>query len=185
LAGSRAWPTLVTGATGVETHLEEAAVKVRSAKGKAPVQVRSDATVAEAAQLMDRFGVGAVVVVDPATDGPVGIVTDRDLEVRGVARSLPSDARVDSLMSTDVVCIDAGSDIREADTLFAAHPFRRLPVVDGDTFVGMLSVDDLLVYLSCSLEELASVLGALTRSVTAQLTAAHPEPPPPVPSGAE
>ena len=58
-------------------------------------------------------------------------------------------------MSTDVVSIDAGDDIRQAYKLFASHPFRRLPVVDGDEFVGMLTVDDLLVYLTCSLEALA------------------------------
>ena len=113
-----------------------------------PVQNGSDATVAEAAQLMDRFGVGAVVVIDPESRQLAGIVTDRDVVVRGVARRVGSDARVDSIMSTDTVCIGADDDIRKAYRLFAAYPFRRLPVVEEDEFVGMLTVDDLLAYLS-------------------------------------
>jgi CBS domain-containing protein len=156
---------------------------VRDVTGKAPVHIRSDATVAEAAQLMDRFGVGAVMVIDPGPGGPVGIVTDRDLVVRGVARRAPTDARVDSMMSTDVVSIDAGDDIRQAYKLFASYPFRRLPVVDGEEFVGMLTVDDLLVYLTCSLESLAGELGELTHSVSTQLTMARPAPSLPVPAG--
>lgn len=156
---------------------------VRNVTGKAPVHIRSDATVAEAAQLMNRFGVGAVMVTDPGTGGPVGIVTDRDLVVRGVARRAPTDARVDSMMSTDVVTIDAGDDIRQAYKLFAAYPFRRLPVVEGDEFVGMLTVDDLLVYLTCNLESLAGQLGELTHSVSSQLTMARPAPLPPMPAG--
>jgi CBS domain-containing protein len=158
-------------------------MEVRDVTGKAPVQIRSDATVAEAAQLMDRFGVGAVVVMDPGSARPAGIVTDRDLVVRGVARLVPPEARVDSMMSTDVVCVNADDDLRAAYKLFAAYPFRRLPVLDGDEFVGMLSLDDLLVYLSCSLESLVGELGELTHSVTAQLASARPVPTPPVPAG--
>lgn len=151
--------------------------------GKAPVQVRRDATVAEAAQLMDQCGVGAVVVIDNDSGEPVGIVTDRDLVVRGVARRTPSDARVDSMMSSEIVSVNAGADIREAYKLFGAYSFRRLPVVDGDTFVGMLTVDDLLVYLTCSLGSLTSELSELTHAVTTQLTAARPVPTPLVPAG--
>jgi CBS domain-containing protein len=155
-------------------------MKVRDAKAKSPVQINADATVADAAQLMDRFGVGAVVVVDPGTGQPVGIVTDRDLVVRGVARRVPADARVDSMMSTDIVTIDGDDDIREAYKLFAAHPFRRLPVVSGEDFVGMLTVDDLLVYLACILESATGELSELVRAVGVQLSSAHPEPVSPV-----
>ena len=158
-------------------------MKVRDAKGRVPVQIDSDATVADAARLMDRFGVGAVVVVDSQSRQPAGIVTDRDVVVRGVARGVASDARVDSIMSTDIVCIGADDDVREAYKVFAAYPFRRVPVIDGDEFVGMLTVDDLLVYLSCSLESLVGDLGELTHSVSSQLAAARPVPTPPVPAG--
>ncbi len=129
---------------------------------------------------MDRYGVGAVVVIDPQNRQPVGIVTDRDVVVRGVARRVASDARVDSIMSTDIVCICADDDVREAYRLFAAYPFRRLPVVDGNELVGMLAVDDLLIYLSCSIESLAGDLGGLTHSVSSQLANARPVPSPPV-----
>ena len=70
-------------------------MQARAATRKAPVTVAPDSTIAEVAALMDRAVVGGVVVVDG--DRPVGIVTDRDLAVRALARRVPPDARVDSV----------------------------------------------------------------------------------------
>jgi CBS domain-containing protein len=144
-------------------------VKARDATRHAPVHLPDGATVAEAARLMDREAVGAVVVLDSASGRPIGVVTDRDLVVRALARGLPADARVDAVMSMGVVCIDADADIHEAVRIFATHPVRRLPVVSGAELVGMLTIDDLLVDLS---GDLASVV----RGVTAQVLFGHPEP---------
>jgi CBS domain-containing protein len=122
---------------------------------------------------MDREAIGAIVIVEAGSGRPVGIVTDRDLVVRVLARGLPADARVDAVMSMGVVCIDADADIHEAVRLFATHPVRRLPVVAGTELVGMLAVDDLLVDLS---GDLANVI----RGVTAQVLFGHAETPLPV-----
>ena len=64
---------------------------------KAPVTITANETIAQAAQLMDRQVVGALVVMDG--DRPVGVVTDRDIAIRAVARGVPVDARVDAVMS--------------------------------------------------------------------------------------
>jgi CBS domain-containing protein len=111
--------------------------------------------------------VGAVVVTE--AERPIGIVTDRDLALRVVARRLPSDARVDAVMSTDVVTLPAGADLREAIRLFAVHPIRRLPLVEGGRLVGVLTMDDLLV-------DVIGDLTALVRPVTGQVIFGHPEP---------
>jgi CBS domain-containing protein len=142
------------------------------------VHVPPDATLGEAARMLDVAAVGAVVVVDPETKALVGIVTDRDLVVRGLARGLAADARVDAVMSMDVVVIDADADLHDAIGLFATYPFRRIPVVSHGELVGMLTVDDLLVDVACD-------LGNLVRGVTAQVLFGHPEPQAPVrPAGA-
>ena len=65
-------------------------MKARDAMRKAPVTVAPDCTIAEVAALMDRAVVGGVVVVDD--DRLVGIVSDRDLAVRALARKAPHDA---------------------------------------------------------------------------------------------
>jgi CBS domain-containing protein len=89
-----------------------------------------------------------------------------------MARRVPPDARIDSVMSTGVIAIDASADIRRAVSVFATHPVRRLPVVEGHTVVGMLTVDDLLVAFGHEINE-------LTAGITAQLLFGHAEPPPP------
>lgn len=139
---------------------------------KRPVTVPAEATLADAAGLMDNEAVGAVVVVD---DGrPVGIVTDRDVVLRGVAHRLPPDARVDAVMSTDVVTLPADADVTEAVAIFEEHPFRRLPLVEDGRMVGMVTIDDLVVR---SVADFTRLL----RPVVGQALFGHPEPKLPVP----
>lgn len=135
---------------------------------KQPATVTPERTVTEAAEEMDRCAVGALVVVEP--DGrPVGIVTDRDLVVRGMARRVSGDARVDSVMSTDLVTLPVDADLRDAFGLFETHAVRRIPLVDGAHLAGVVTLDDLVV-------DLASDLGRLARPVTAQVLFGHSEP---------
>jgi CBS domain-containing protein len=148
-------------------------MKVRELTSKTPVTLPVDATIEAAAQLMDQRAVGAVIVVDEGR--PVGIVTDRDLTVRALARRVPFDGRIDSVMTTGVVAIDADADAQRAIAIFASHPFRRLPVVDGAHVIGMVTVDDLVVTVG-------RMLGELTTGVTAQLLFGHAESSPPVPA---
>jgi signal-transduction protein with cAMP-binding, CBS, and nucleotidyltransferase domain len=137
-----------------------------------PVTIRPEATIAEAARLMASAGVGALVVIE--TEHPVGIVTDRDLVIRALAKHVPDDGRIDSVMSTNVVAVEGSSDIREAMRAFSHHAVRRLPVITAGRVMGMLTVDDVVVALSQQFSE-------VTRGVTAQLLFPHgldePEPP--------
>jgi CBS domain-containing protein len=137
---------------------------------KAPVTVQVDTTIHSAAVAMDQHSVGAVVVVDD--ERPVGVVTDRDLVVRGLARRLPLDARVDAVMSVGVVCADADDELHDVTRILSSHPFRRVPVVERGRFVGMITLDDLIVRLAGDLHE-------ATKGVTAQLLFGQPEPQPP------
>jgi CBS domain-containing protein len=146
---------------------------VRDLTSKEPVTLPIDASIETAARLMDQRAVGAIIVVDG--DRPVGVVTDRDLVVRGLARRVPLDGRIDSVMSPGVVVLDADADVRGAIAMFASHPFRRAPVVDGARMVGMVTVDDLVVVVS-------RMLGELTTGVAAQLLFGHAESTPPVPA---
>jgi len=125
------------------------------------IGIGADRTVREAAAIMDEAGVGALVVVDG--ERPVGIVTDRDLVRRALARGYPFDARVDAVMTVPVFTIDADADVHEAYGLFRAHGIRRLAVVgEAGRFVGMLGVDDLLIDLAAELADLAGPIIAET-----------------------
>jgi CBS domain-containing protein len=133
--------------------------------------VATDRTVRHAASVMERAGVGALAVLDG--DRLVGIVTDRDLVRRNLAAGGLPDARVDSVMSAPVVTIDAGADLHDAFALFRTHGVRRLAVVREGRFVGMVTVDDLLI-------DLAGDLADLSRPVTAEVIFPQRDVPAPV-----
>lgn len=128
------------------------------------VGIEPQQTIRDAAAIMEQAGVGSLAVVEGAR--LVGIVTDRDLVRRGLACGLPADARVDAVMTAPVVTIDADADLHDAFALFRTHALRRLAVVRGEQFVGMVTVDDLLVDLAADLHD-------LSRPVSAELLTAH------------
>jgi CBS domain-containing protein len=131
----------------------------RSGVGVAP-----DTPIKAAAGVMERAGVGALGVVE---DGRlIGIVTDRDLVRRAMARGLPLDTRVDAVMTTPVVTIDVGADVHSVFALFRAKAVRRIPVVRGREFVGMITVDDVLIGLAADLSDLVKPVA--TEAVFAQ-----------------
>jgi CBS domain-containing protein len=139
-------------------------MRARQGIRRSAVAVSPETTVAQAAAVMERSGVGALAVVEG--DSAVGIVTDRDLVRRVLATGMPSDGRVDSVMSGPVVTIDAEDDLHGAFELFRTHAIRRIGVVDGRRFIGMLSIDDLLI-------DLARDLADLARPVAAERDAPH------------
>jgi CBS domain-containing protein len=122
------------------------------------IGIRPDQSVAEAASIMEAAGVGALAVLDGEI--PIGIVTDRDLVRRALARGLPLDARIDMVMSAPVVAFDADEDLHGVYALFREHGLRRLVVTRAGRFVGMLTIDDLLIDLAADLADLARPITA-------------------------
>lgn len=145
-------------------------MKVSEALRKSAVAVTPDRSICEVAELMDQANVGAVAVLDG--DELVGIVTDRDLVRRGMARRLAPDARVDSVMSSPAITIDADTDLHEAFAAFGCNAIRRLAVLRGGRFAGVVAVDDLLV-------DLAADLASLARPITAEVVFGHHDSPVP------
>ena len=140
------------------------AMAVADAIRRSGVAVECDSTIRKTAEVMERSGVGALAVLDGGE--LVGIVTDRDLVRRALAKGLSLEARIDAAMSAPVITIDAEADLHDAFRLFRQHSVRRLAVVRGSRFVGMVSVDDLLIDLSRNLAD-------LTRPVAAEIRSPH------------
>ena len=117
--------------------------------------------IVEAAQLMRRYHVGDLVVVDEI-DGnrvPVGMVTDRDIALEIVAKMLPAEGCVvEHIMAAPVVTVDENEGLIGTIQRMRSHGVRRMPVVDAEGgLVGIVSVDDLLDLLAGELTELAKV----------------------------
>ena len=102
-----------------------------------------DASLQHAARLMDFHHVDAVVVTEGGA--PVGLVTERDLVVRGLARGLSGDAPLWTVMTPAPVTIDAVADAAEAFRLLRERALHRLPVVAGGKVVAILTLDDFAV----------------------------------------
>src|SRR5262249_24619235 len=119
-----------------------------------------DETVLDSARLMRDRQVGTVIVVDDMR--PVGILTDRDLTVRGLAAGLrPGATRVREVMPPSPTTIGEDETIETAVGYMRAGRFRRLPVVGRDgRVIGILALDDVLELVA---EELADIGQLLKR----------------------
>lgn len=119
------------------------ATLVKELMHKDLTQLDANASVLEAARCMRDADIGDVLVTEKGKLR--GIVTDRDLVIRCMAEGGGSDARIGQLCSGDLVTISPDEEIDRAVALMSDHAIRRLPVVDGDRPVGILSLGDLAV----------------------------------------
>ena len=109
-----------------------------------PTIVDATTPVADIARTFRDEGIGAVIVCN--TDERLqGVVTDRDIVVEVIAtgRDAESTSAADILSGRETVTIGADDDLVEAVDTMARYAVRRLPVIDGDRVVGMLSQADI------------------------------------------
>ncbi|EST36448.1 CBS domain-containing protein [Streptomyces roseochromogenus] len=135
-------------------------MKVSEAMTAPPVCVTPHVSLVEVTRRMTEYAVGSVLVVED--DALLGIVTDRDVALRGLGGGLAPDAPVDRVMSAEVVTVEADDDLQVAYLAFRRTGVRRLPVLDGHRVVGMLTVDDLFLDV---FRRLGDLLGAVAWSV--------------------
>ncbi|OIJ63848.1 cyclic nucleotide-binding/CBS domain-containing protein [Streptomyces mangrovisoli] len=114
----------------------------------------------EVARRMAEHGVGCVLVVENGTLR--GIVTDRDLALRGLGGGLAPTTPVQEAMTARVVAVDADDDVKAAYQAFRRTGVRRLPVLHAGRVVGVLTVDDLFLDV---FGRLGDLLGPLSSSV--------------------
>lgn len=106
--------------------------------------VQPQDTVQKAAQLMKDHDVGAVPVCSGSS--LVGIVTDRDITLRCVAQGKDiRQAPVSDVMTANPVSVSADTDVQQAAQIMSSKQIRRLPIVENNSLVGMVSLGDLAV----------------------------------------
>jgi CBS domain-containing protein len=95
----------------------------------------------EVASKMKELNVGVIPIVE---NGQVmGMITDRDLVIRGIAERKPNSQKVTDVMSGHLVTVSPDASVEEAAQLMAQHQIRRLPVVENGQLVGIVSLGDL------------------------------------------
>ncbi len=102
----------------------------------------SDDTVVDAARKLRDLGVGALPICGP-DDRLAGMITDRDITVRVVAEGRdPSTVKVSELAEGKPATVGADDSVEEALATMSKHGVRRLPVIDGQRLVGIVSQAD-------------------------------------------
>ena len=118
-------------------------MNIRDVMTPNPRSVSPNDPIQNAARIMRDEDTGAVPVVDNGR--PVGIVTDRDIVIRAVADGGQLDRPVRDIVTSSVVAATPEMSTREAAELMSEHQIRRLPVVENDRLVGIVSIGDLAV----------------------------------------
>jgi CBS domain-containing protein len=115
-------------------------------KGSDVLEIDADASVLEAVQLMVESNVGSLLVTE---DGDVtGIVTERDYLRRVTLEGRTEDAPVREIMSSPLIVATLETTVDECMALMSDRRIRHVPVVDGETVVGLVSIGDLVKFKS-------------------------------------
>jgi CBS domain-containing protein len=127
-------------------------------KGAHVFTVGKDATVLDAALLMNEHRIGALVVVESGQ--VVGMFTERDVLQRVVAEQRePARTQVGEVMTTEVACCSVETTIEEARGAMKNRRIRHLPLVDDQRrLLGLISIGDLNAYLAADNEHTIHLL---------------------------
>ncbi len=118
--------------------------QVKEVMTERPVTLDKDASLADAARSMRDQDIGDVIVVDG--EAAEGMVTDRDIVIRGVAEAAdPDTTRLGQVISAGLVSVAPDDPVERAIELTREKAVRRLPVLEGGKPVGVLSLGDLAV----------------------------------------
>lgn len=105
--------------------------------------VNPNTTICECANLMAEHKIGSIPVCN-SNQNVVGMVTDRDILLRSVccdknAKTTP----VSEIMSTNVCCCEPNEELKHAEHLMSNNQVRRLPVIENNKIIGILSIGDI------------------------------------------
>ncbi|HSH25483.1 MAG TPA: CBS domain-containing protein [Massilibacterium sp.] len=98
----------------------------------------------EAAQKMKQLNVGSIPICDEQKQ-LIGMVTDRDIVVRSVADKLPNATQVTDVMTSNPISVTPDTHVQEATNIMAENQIRRLPVVENNQLIGIVSLGDFAV----------------------------------------
>lgn len=117
-------------------------LKVKDLMTKNVEFVMPDATISEVAQIMEQSDVGIVPVCDEEKR-LVGVITDRDIVIRNVAKNR-GDIKVEEIMSKRITTASPNEDIYNISKKMAKHRIRRIPIVEeNNVLVGVVSIGDI------------------------------------------
>jgi CBS domain-containing protein len=126
-------------------------IRVKNIMTKGVLSVDSKMNANEAAKMMEDSKVGAIIVMEDNT--PVGIITDRDFAVKIVAHAYPITTSVKKIMSTPLIGINPEESVWTVAELMYTRKVRKIPVIEEDKVIGIVTATDLVNQFAVSTEE--------------------------------
>jgi CBS domain-containing protein len=134
-------------------HLEEPVESLLTQKGRTIFSISPEATVYQAIERMSEKHIGALVVLSGG-ERLVGIITERDYARKVILKGRQSrETRVSEIMSAPVVHVAPETNIDECMRVMTSRLVRHLPVLQGESVVGMISMSDMVRWIISSHEQ--------------------------------
>lgn len=119
-------------------------MKIKDIMSREVVSLNANDSVEHAAEMMRNYNIGSIPVCDG--EKVIGIITDRDIAIRSVADGQNfKNQKVREIMTSNPVCASCQMSIDEAGRIMSERQIRRLPIVDKENLVGMVSLGDLAI----------------------------------------
>jgi CBS domain-containing protein len=121
----------------------ETRLAVRDVMTRTVVTATPEMTAAQAGKKMVEKRVGSIIIVKD--DKPVGIVTESDMVAKVIFKNVkPSSIKLEQLMSKPLITTKSSDDVHDAVLMMVQKKIRRLPVLDGDELVGIITDADVI-----------------------------------------
>ena len=126
-------------------------ITIEDVMTKSVISVDASMTINETAKMMEDAKVGAVIIME--NNVPIGIVTDKDFAVKVAAHAYEISSPIKQIMSSPLLSINSDESVRNAADLMFERRVRKLPVLNDDKVVGIITATDIVNLLAVSVEE--------------------------------
>lgn len=121
--------------------------KIKDIMTKNVIKADKESSIYDIAKLMEKNGIGCIIITDK--DAPIGIITERDIITRCLAKELnPRETKAKDIMSSPLVNIEPDVEMLEAAKVMVSRMIRRLPVVENKKLVGIVTTYDMIKEVS-------------------------------------
>ncbi len=132
-------------------------MQVKDAMNPRVVVAKPDVNIKHAAKTMTRFRIGSLVVLEK--DKVAGIVTERDIMMDVIAEGKDTEAtKISDIMTKKVITIKSEQSLEEASEIMVEHEIKKLPVLDDDKLVGILTASDIVAIEPKLIEAIAKLM---------------------------